>query len=456
MTAKDDSKGGRLLPGFMLTNRVSLRQLLLLLFSLLCAASMWSYWNHLTRDVIGASEISTVQPKALTDLYPRWYGARELLLHHRDPYGIEVSRELQIAFYGRLLDASRLGEPRDQERFAYPLYVVFLLAPFVKTDFHTVSLIFWWLLAAATLGSAALWQRFFRLSLSWASFGVLSAMLLGSIGVVQGLSILQLGLLVSSFLSAAAVSAISGQLFLAGAFLALSTIKPQLAALPILWFAFWAMADWPHRRFLLAGFAATFGALMLGSEYFLPGWFWRYLDALRSYANYFESRSLLGVLFRSPLHWLLALFAFLIAAGFWWRSRPQPAHSVSFAISLGFALCLTVSIVPTVIGPFNHVLLLPVVFLLSCHWNNLWRANTLTRFAIVLFCGCGFLPWLLALILTLIPSAARHSWTPSLRLAPLYASVALPFAAFNVLIQMRRLADSPLYPNRVGSPSAIR
>lgn len=443
----------------MLTNRVPFSQLLLLLFSLLCAAAMWSYWNHLTRDVIGAPEISTFQPKALTDLYPRWYGTRELLLHHRDPYGIEVSRELQIAFYGRLLDPSRPDEPRDQERFAYPLYVAFLLAPFVNLGFHTVRIVFWWLLAAATIGSAALWQRFFRLfrpSLSWAPFGMLLAMLLGSIGVVQGLSILQLGLLVSCFLSAAAVSAISGRLFLAGAFLAVSTIKPQLAALPILWFAVWAMADWPHRRFLVAGFAATLGALVLGSEYFLPGWFWRYLDALRSYANYFESRSLLGVLFRSPLHWLLALLAFFIAARFWWRSRLQLAHCVSFAISLGFALCLTVSIVPTVIGPFNHVLLLPVVFLLIGHWNNLWRTKILTRFAMVLFCGCGFLPWLLALILTLIPSAARQSWTPSLWLAPLYASVALPFAAFNMLLQMRRLADSPLSPNRVGSPSTIR
>jgi hypothetical protein len=417
---------------------------------------MWSYWKHLTRDVIGASEISTVQPKALTDLYPRWYGARELLLHHRDPYGIEVSRELQIAFYGRHLDPSRPGEPRDQERFAYPLYVVFLLAPFVNMDFHTVLVIFWWLLVIATIGSALLWRRFFSLTLSWAAFGALLALLLGSIGVVQGLSILQLGLLVSLFLSATAALTVSGQLSVAGAFLALSTIKPQLAVLPTVWFALWVMSDFRRRRSLLGGFVATLGVLVVGSEYFLPGWFGRYLDALRSYANYFESRSLLGVLFRSPLHWLLALLAFFIAARFWWRSRLQLAHRVSFAISLGFALSLTVSIVPTVIGPFNHVLLLPVVFLLIGHWNNLWRTNTLTRVAIVLFCGCGFLPWLLALILSLIPSAARQSWMPSLWLAPLYASVALPFAAFNMLIQMRRLTDSPLSPNRAGSPSTIR
>jgi hypothetical protein len=35
-------------------------------------------------------------------------------------------------------------------------------------------------------------------------------------------------------------------------------------------------------------------------------------------------------------------------------------------------------------------------------------------------------------------------------------SVALPFAAFNMLIPMRRLADSALSPNRTGSPSTTQ
>ena len=31
-----------------------------------------------------------------SDLYPSWYGTRELLLHGRDPYGQEVSGEIQL------------------------------------------------------------------------------------------------------------------------------------------------------------------------------------------------------------------------------------------------------------------------------------------------------------------------------------------------------------------------
>ncbi len=44
---------------------------------------------------------------SLSDLYPRWLGARELLLHHRDPYSPEVTREIQIGYYGRVLDPTR-------------------------------------------------------------------------------------------------------------------------------------------------------------------------------------------------------------------------------------------------------------------------------------------------------------------------------------------------------------
>ncbi len=413
---------------------------------------MWSYWSRLTLGLTQSlADTATTRAKPLSDLYPRWYGTRELFLHHRDPYGVDVSHEIQIAFYGRLLDASRPGEPRDQQRFAYPLYVVFLLAPFIHMEFHSVQLIFHWLLAAATVGSAALWQRFVRLSFSWTAFATLLAMLLGSVAVTEGLSILQLGLLVSCFISAAAVCAASGQLFLSGAFLALSTIKPQLAVVPIGWFALWALGDWRHRRPLLAGLAITLGALILASEYLLQGWLWRYPDALRAYADYFGDRSLLMVLLPSVLAWPVTAIVLVTAFRFCWRARRQPADSVYFATSLAFALALTVSIIPTVVSPFNQVLLLPLVLLLVRYWNDLWPANALTRFAMVAFCGCVFLPWLMTLTLALLPSTPQTPWPLHLRLGPLLTSLAFPCAAFIVPMVMRRVHDSTLVLTRATS-----
>ena len=80
-----------------------------------------------------------------SDLYPRWLGAREALLNHRDPYSVEVTREIQRGFYGRYLDSANPSDPKDQAAFAYPLYVIFLLAPFVHLPFQLVLEIFGWI-----------------------------------------------------------------------------------------------------------------------------------------------------------------------------------------------------------------------------------------------------------------------------------------------------------------------
>ena len=137
--------------------------------------------------------------------------------------------------------------------------------------------------------------------------------------------------------------------------------QAALSALPIAWFALWVCGDWRHRRSLLGGFAATLGALTLGSEYLLPGWFLRYPAALRAYADYTGATSLLGVLLPTTFAWIVSISALLVAAQFCWRARRQPANSRTFAIALCFALTLTVLIVPSVLPPFNHVLVLPVV-----------------------------------------------------------------------------------------------
>src|ERR1700733_7797775 len=75
------------------------------------------------------------------DLYSPWTGTRELLLSHRNPYGADVSREIQSVFYGHAIsqtygDSSAVVT--NEQRFAYPVYVVFLLAPTVYADFAHV------------------------------------------------------------------------------------------------------------------------------------------------------------------------------------------------------------------------------------------------------------------------------------------------------------------------------
>jgi hypothetical protein len=84
-----------------------------------------------------------------SDLYPRWLGTRELLLHDRDPYGAEVTREIQVGFYGRPLDPSNPHDLPFKESFVYPLYVVFLMAPAASLRFGMAVEVFRWVLLLA-------------------------------------------------------------------------------------------------------------------------------------------------------------------------------------------------------------------------------------------------------------------------------------------------------------------
>src|SRR3984957_18198099 len=196
-------------------------------------------WFYVDRILVGhqvADAAANDQPRGnLSDLYPRWLGARELLLHQRNPYSDEVALEIQKGYYGRPLDPARPGDPKDRQGFAYPVYVVFLLAPFIGLSFHTVQLFFYWLLIALTAATVPLWLR----ALDWRAPpitpGADTYLTARSRPSGRGIKLQQLSLLVAALLAGSAACVASGFLFCGGAILALATIKPQLARPTVLW-----------------------------------------------------------------------------------------------------------------------------------------------------------------------------------------------------------------------------
>src|SRR3981189_1441344 len=128
--------------------------------ALVCACGVWICAGRGLIPHPRAAAAAHGRPRGnLSDLYPRWLGARELLLHGRDPYSPEVTREIQTGSYGRPLDASRPGAPKDQGAFAYPLYVAFYLAPTIHLPFEFVRKAFFWMLTILTAASVLLWLR---------------------------------------------------------------------------------------------------------------------------------------------------------------------------------------------------------------------------------------------------------------------------------------------------------
>ena len=85
-----------------------------LAMAVVMSAAMWFYMQRvLIPQQVAFAATRGIPRGVLSDLFPRWLGARELLLHGRDPYSDQVTREIQVGYYGRPLDPNR---PQDGKR----------------------------------------------------------------------------------------------------------------------------------------------------------------------------------------------------------------------------------------------------------------------------------------------------------------------------------------------------
>ncbi len=142
---------------------------------------MWFYVDRILIAYQREDAAEHGRPRGnLSDLYPRWLGARELLLRGRNPYSQEITIEIQKGYYGRALDPTRPDDPKDKEGFAYPVYVVFLLAPLIDLPFAVLQTAFYWFLALLTAASVWLWLRTLRWRLPAVSVGSCIVLTLGS------------------------------------------------------------------------------------------------------------------------------------------------------------------------------------------------------------------------------------------------------------------------------------
>jgi hypothetical protein len=406
--------------------------------ALLFAGSMWFYVQQVLVPYQKTDAAAHGRPRGnLSDLYPRWLGARELLLHHRNPYSAEVTREIQIGYYGRPLDPARADEhrsdePKDQQGFAYPVHVVFLLAPTVGLPFPVVQAGFRWLLIILTLASVFLWLQVLRWQPSVTVTAILIVLTFGSYAAVQGIKLQQLTLVVSALLAGCAAALVAGYFALAGFLLALATIKPQLA-LPVAgWLVLWAVSDWRRRQIFFWSFTLSTAIFLAASEYVLPGWIGQFRDAVAAYRLYTGGAgSLLDVLATPALGKILAAVAVSAVALTGWRVRFASHDSVTFSTMFALVLVVTLVIVPS-FAPYNQVLLLPAVFMIVVSWTELWGRNRLTRIACVLAVLVVFWPWLASVGLMLASlffpaSSVQRAWA-----MPLYTSLGIPLVVLGL------------------------
>jgi hypothetical protein len=347
---------------FTLPRRLSF--ILGFVLAVLASASTWFYVNRILRPQQIAEAAAHSRPRGnLSDLYPRWLGARELLLHGRNPYSADITREIQQGYYGRPLDPTLPNDPKDQQGFAYPAYVVFLLAPTVNLPFDSVQIGFRWFLIALAAGSILLWFSVLRWKPSVGTAAIFIALMLGWLPMVQGIKLQQLTLLVAVLLAACGACLAGGWLLLAGGLLALATIKPQLAWPLVLWLLFWAANDWRSRRRFVFGFGFVMLLLLGGAQLILPGWLRMFVEAIQQYHHYTQNQSVLAVLFGSIVGRILEAVSVVLGAVCICPVRKEPSTNPAFGRAFALVLSLTVLIVP-MFAPYNQVLLAPAILAL--------------------------------------------------------------------------------------------
>ena len=425
--------------------------------AMLLATGMWLYVQLVLIPYQKTQGPMRQSPRGnLSDLYPRWLGTRELLLHRRDPYSAEITREIQVGYYGRLLDSSRPGDPTDQQGFAYPVYVVLLLAPTIKLPFVIVREVFFWFLGMLTAGAVLLWLKVLRWRPSRSAIMMWVLLTLSCFPAIQGLKLQQLSLMVAALI-AAFLWALSRQRFvLAGILLALATIKPQLVFLIVLWLFIWVLGNWRGRQRVVWSFAVSMAVLVGIGEILLPGWIGEFRLAIKDYYRYTGGgNSVLDVLL-SPIGGKVtaaALVAMLV--GLAWRYRNAEQESTAFQWSVCFTFATTLLVIP-MFAPYNQLLLVPGLMMAIRAKGQLWERSRVSQFFCAFTAISILWPFLagfcLVVALAFLPgTTVQKAWG-----LPFYPTFAIPIAIYAILLVARKVFVRERDPNEVTANEPAR
>ncbi|HZU45259.1 MAG TPA: glycosyltransferase family 87 protein [Terriglobales bacterium] len=374
-----------------------------------------------------------------SDLYPRWLGSRELLLHHQDPYTPQVTRNIQRGYYGRPIDPQRATDPVDEQRFAYPLYVVFFFAPTILFSFPAARLIWDPLLVLFAGGSVLLWLRAVGVKSFPTQQIVCILLALSTLPFMQALQLEQLSLLVG-FLAAWCIAAlVRGRLDLAGVLLALATVKPQLVALLALFLFVWTLGSWRQRRRLLLAFAITMVMLIAAASIFLPSWPIEFVHGLKSYVAYTNASSILQAFFGK--HWgtaisVVAAASVLVLS---WKFRRMAPDSLPFRLLLALAVSCTCLTIPSM-APHNQVLLVPAYLLLLSERRQIWNIGRVSRALYLAAWGLLIWSWATGIISVLAINEHRHYEVFNL---PFATNPVVPSVCFVLFLILTTRTDVP-------------
>ncbi len=419
-----------------------------LCLALLGAGSMLYY--HLGLFMPRAMAARTVQGLGNgylfgNDFYPIWVTARQSQTDHHDLYSAEMTREIQQGLFGRPLDAMHPSDPPpDYRTFAYPAFTDLVLWPAAEVDFPRLRVVLAVLLPALTAASVWLWM----LALDWHVrplwFAVLLLVLLCNYPVLDGFFAEQPGLIVGFLLASSALMLRKGRLVLAGSFMALTLMKPQMTLLVIVYLLIWTLTERSRAR-LWIGFFAMLLPLLGASLWIWPRWIGQWLKVIVEYPRY-ATPALVSLLPGSILGGYVgpAVLAGLLGAGIWlaWRNRHESSASPDFWWTVSLLLAITsVTLLPGQ-AIYDHVILFPAILLVVKNAQELRGAGFVPRILLAAGAIVLFWPWVAAFVLIVVRpwlTAAQFASRAILAL-PIRTAASFPFAALVLLAYVGRVS----------------
>jgi hypothetical protein len=396
--------------------------------SLLACSVMWIYFFQVMEPTIKAEAVqSHDQGKVLGDLFPSWYASRAFFLQRDNPYGQKVSREIYRRYYGTDL----VTKGRNEQRFAYPFYTLFLLYPLIAFQFEQAQIVSAVVLLIAIASATFLWAKLFLPDLSPKALLILEAFVLSSHPALQIADRQQLSGLVIFCLALSGFLFARGYLVAAGFALALSSIKPQMALLPTAWMIGVAISNWKQLKKFVYSFAALLAALLGISHVLLPGWEGDFFRGMQAYDRYAVPLSIIGLFAGRNVGFIMGIVACFILAVLCWRWRKAARISSEFRTMLALVFATSAVFMP-VSTPYNQLLILPAVLELIRHWGDL--RNSISSRVLSICLAVTFWPWVGAsifLIYSFVGSVGMW-WT-----APFYLSLIFPLIVCYLVTKLR-------------------
>jgi hypothetical protein len=378
------------------------------------------------------------------DFYPVWLTEREWRTEHRDPYSLEMTRQIQTGLFGRPLDPRNPTDPpAGYRQFAYPAFTLLIFWPTAALDFPNLRLALAVLLPLITAASFWLWLRALHWPVRPIWIAVLAALGLCNYQILEALFAEQPGLIVGFLLAGGALALRRNRTSLAGILMALTLIKPQMTVLAILFLLLWSFSDRRRAGFWIS-FLSTTLFLVSVSLWIWPHWIGQWLKVLLGYHRYATPplvALLPGPTF-GPYVGSAAIVVLLGVSSAWaWRARLANADAPSFWLTLSWLLAITsVTFLPGQ-AIYDHVILLPGIFLLLRHWRELRDAGLVPRTLLAIGALILFWPWAAAFVLILL----RPWFTPAVFdssavfALPIRNAAPLPFAVLALLVYAKKI-----------------